>query len=55
MVQGQVFLKWDGGIDTFSIYFFQGLLVLYLEITVPFAKLCLEKLFTNYELIYYIW
>ena len=29
-----------GGADTFPISFFQGLLFLYLEITLPFAKLC---------------
>ena len=39
MVQVQVFLK-KGGADTFPISFFQGLLFLYLEITLPFAKLC---------------
>ena len=38
MVQGHVFLK--GGTDTYPIYFFQGLSFLYLEITLPFAKLC---------------
>ena len=46
MVQGQVFLKRGAG--TFSIYFFQGLAFLHLEITLPFAKLCYafeEKLF----------
>ena len=39
MVQGQVFLK-GGRAGTFPNYFFQGLLLLHLEITVPFAKLC---------------
>ena len=38
MVQGQVFIK--GRADTFPISFFQGLLFLHLEITLPFAKLC---------------
>ena len=38
MVQGQVFLK--GEVGTFSIYFFQGLSFLHLEITLPFARLC---------------
>ena len=41
MVQGQVFLKRGGrGASTFPIKFFQGLLFSYLEITLPFAKLC---------------
>ena len=39
MVQGQVFLK-GGGADTFPIQFFQGLSLLHLEVTLPFAKLC---------------
>ena len=41
MVQGQVFLKGKGGggADTFPILFFQGLSILHLEITLPFAKL----------------
>ena len=38
MVQGQVFLK--GEVGTFSIYFFQGLSFLHLEITLPFARFC---------------
>ena len=37
--QGQVFLK-GGEAGTFPINFFQGLSFLYLEITLPFAKLC---------------
>ena len=40
MVQGQVFLKGKGGgADTYPILFFQGLSILHLEITLPFAKL----------------
>ena len=35
---GAVVLK--GGAGTFPIKFFQGLSFLYLEITLPFAKLC---------------
>ena len=38
MVQGQIFLKGEAG--TSSIYFFQGLSFLHLEITLSFAKLC---------------
>ena len=37
--QGQVFLK-GGEAGTFPINFFQDLSFLYLEITLPFAKLC---------------
>ena len=51
MVQGQVFLKGGG---TFPILFFQGLSVLHLEITLPFAKLCYafeEKLFLSATII----
>ena len=36
MVQGQVFLKEEGG-GTFPTNFFQGLLFLHSEITLPFA------------------
>ena len=51
MVQGQVFLKGGGGggAGTFSIYVFQALSFLHLEITLPFARLCHafeEKIFT---------
>ena len=37
MVQGQVFLKGEGGAGTFSIYFVQSLSFLHLEITLLFA------------------
>ena len=40
MMQGQVFLKGGRGDGAFSIYFFQGLLILHLKIALPFAKLC---------------
>ena len=53
MVQGQICLKgWWA--DTFPIYFFQGFSFLYLEITLPFAKLCYvfqEKLFFSVTII----
>ena len=49
MAQGQVFLKGaGGGTGTFSIYFFQGLSFLYLEITLPLPKLCYMHLKKNY-------
>ena len=42
MVQGQAFLKEQegGGVGTFLMQFFQGLLFLHLEITLSFAKMC---------------
>ena len=40
MVQRQVFLKRERGARTFPIKFLQGLSILHLEITLPFAKLC---------------
>ena len=40
MVQRQVFLKRKRGAGTFPIKFLQGLSILHLEITLPFAKLC---------------
>ena len=40
MVQGQVYLKKEGGACTFPISFFQVLSFLHLEITFLFAKLC---------------
>ena len=42
MGQRQVVLKVGGGgaAGTFPIYFFQGLSILHLEITLSFAKLC---------------
>ena len=52
MVQGQVFLK-VRGVSTFPIEFFQSL-PLYLEITLPFAKLCYafeEQLFFSATII----
>ena len=54
MVQGQVFLKGWGGGGTFLIQFFQSLSFLYLEITLPFEKLCYEfeeKLFFSATII----
>ena len=39
MVQGQVFLKGTGEAGSFPIEFFQSL-PFYLQITLPFAKLC---------------
>ena len=51
--QGQVFLK-GGEAGTFPINFFQGLSFLYLEITLPFAKLCHafeEKIFFSLTII----
>ena len=48
MVQGQVFLKREGGSGTFPILIFQGLSFLNLEITLPLAKLLYafeEKIF----------
>ena len=50
MVQGQVFLKgvgWgggqgEGGVSLFLFNIFQGLSFLQLEITLLFAKLCLD-------------
>ena len=52
--QGQVFLK-GGEAGTFPINFFQGLSFLYLEITLPFAKLCHafeEKIFFSATMIF---
>ena len=59
MVQGQVFLKGWGrgrgrGGGTFLIQFFQSLSFSYLEITLPFEKLCYEfeeKLFFSATII----
>ena len=54
MVQVQVFLKGGRGAGTFPVKFFQGLLFLHLEITLPFAKLWYafeEKLFFSATII----
>ena len=55
MLEGQVLLKGGGGgVDTYPIYFLQGLSFLHLEITLPFAKLCYafeEKLFFSVTII----
>ena len=40
MVQGQAYLKKEGGACTFPISFFQVLSFLHLEIVLLFAKLC---------------
>ena len=53
-MQGQVFLKEEGGASTFPILIFQGLSFLHLEITLPFAKLRCpfeEKLFFSATII----
>ena len=52
MVQGKVFLKGREA-GSFTIYFFQGLSFLHLEITLPFAKLCyaLEEFFFSAAII----
>ena len=57
MVEGLVFLKgvggW-GGLGGLALFLFQSLSFLYLEITLPFAKLCYafeEKLFFSATII----
>ena len=50
MVQGQVFLK--GGLTLFLFNYFKAYHFLYLEIALPFAKLCYafeEKLFFSFS------